>query len=71
MTDGWAARVPVRIIQRNTDSVLVDAAIAEGLMVVTEGIHVVREGAPVSIAGDTPPAVSEAEPPARAAPSGT
>jgi RND family efflux transporter MFP subunit len=69
--NGVARRVPVRIIQRNTDSVLVDAPIAEGLMVVTEGIHVVREGSPVSIAGDTPPAVSEADSPARAAPSGT
>ncbi|MBX3530070.1 MAG: efflux RND transporter periplasmic adaptor subunit [Rhizobiaceae bacterium] len=68
---GLAKRVPVRIIQRNTDSVLVEAPIAEGLMVVTEGIHVVREGAPVSIAGDTPPAVSEVEPSARPAPSGT
>jgi RND family efflux transporter MFP subunit len=69
--NGIAKRVPVRIIQRNTDSVLVDAPIAEGLMVVTEGIHVVRDGAPIAIAGQTPPAVSEAEPAAPRAPSGT
>jgi len=47
---GSARRVPVRIIQRNTDSVLVDAAIAEGEMVVTEGVHAVREGGSVAIA---------------------
>jgi RND family efflux transporter MFP subunit len=71
VNEGIARRVPVRIIQRNTDTVLVDAAIAEGVMVVTEGIHVVRDGAPVSIVGAAPPAVSEAETTPRAAPSGT
>jgi RND family efflux transporter MFP subunit len=70
VNEGIARRVPVRIIQRNTDTVLVDAAIAEGVMVVTEGIHVVRDGAPVSISGAAAPAVSEAEG-ARRAPSGT
>lgn len=68
---GIAGRMPVRIVQRNTDSVLVDAPLREGLLVVTEGIHVVREGAPVTVAGQTPPAVSEAEPQAPRAPSGT
>lgn len=48
--DGKAERTAVRIVQRNTDSVLVDASIAEGDIVVTEGIHVVRQGVGVNIA---------------------
>lgn len=57
--DGKGERMPIRIIQRNTDSVLIDAGLAEGDWVVTEGIHNVREGAEVRIAardtlGSTP-----------------
>jgi len=48
--DGKAARTDVKIIQRNTDTVLVQAAIAPGDVVVTEGVHAVRNGAPVTIA---------------------
>lgn len=40
-----ARRVPVRIIQRNTENVLVAGDIDVGDHVVTEGIHLVREGA--------------------------
>ena len=70
--EGRGKRVLVRIIQRNTDSVLVDADIEPGTLVVTEGVHSVREGAPVLIADETPPAISEAEPASpRMAPSGT
>ncbi len=47
--DGLARRVPVRIIQRNTDSVLVAGDLGTGGVVVTEGIHAVREGAPVRV----------------------
>lgn len=47
--DGLARRVAVRIIQRNTDSVLVAGDLAPGGAVVTEGIHAVREGAPVRV----------------------
>jgi hypothetical protein len=43
--------VPVRIIQRNTDDVLIDAEIASGDMVVTEGVQSVRDGGAVRIAG--------------------
>jgi len=50
--DGKARRVPVRIIQRNTESVLVDAPILAGSIVVTEGVQSVREGGGVRIAGD-------------------
>lgn len=43
--DGKARRAPVRIIQRNTDSVLVAGDFRAAVSVVTEGIHAVREGA--------------------------
>ncbi len=56
--DGRTKRVPVRIIQRNTDNVLVDAPIASGDIVVTEGVQSVREGSEVRIAGN------DARPPA-------
>ncbi|HEV2897605.1 MAG TPA: efflux RND transporter periplasmic adaptor subunit [Pseudaminobacter sp.] len=54
--DGRAKRTPVRIVQRNTESVLIDANIRAGVEVVTEGIHVVREGAELLIAGREPAA---------------
>ncbi|CAN0655459.1 RND family efflux transporter, MFP subunit [Nitratireductor aquimarinus] len=50
--NGKARQKPVRIIQRNADSVLVDAEFAEGDLVVTQGIHNMREGAPVNTAGN-------------------
>ncbi|MEW9834039.1 efflux RND transporter periplasmic adaptor subunit [Mesorhizobium marinum] len=53
--DGKAKRTPVRIVQRNTENVLVAAdGIAPGDTVVTEGVHAVRDGAPVLIAGNAP-----------------
>ncbi|MDS1137921.1 efflux RND transporter periplasmic adaptor subunit [Nitratireductor indicus] len=48
---GVARQKPVHIIQRNADSVLVDAEFPTGTEVVTQGIHNVREGAPVRAAG--------------------
>ena len=42
--DGKVERVPVRIIQRNTETVLVDAPIVSGDMIVTEGVQSVRPG---------------------------
>ena len=62
--DGKARRTPVRIVQRNTENVLVEAGLAEGDRVVTEGMYVVREGAELLIAKDdgepspAPPAVA-------------
>ena len=50
--DGKATQVPVRIIQRNTNDVLVDAAIASGDMVVTQGVQNVREGSAVRVASN-------------------
>jgi len=52
--DGKAKRTPVRIVQRNTESVLVEAEIASGDTVVTEGVHNVREGTDVQIASGEP-----------------
>lgn len=49
--EGKAKRVPVRIIQRNNESVLVDAAIVSGDLVVTEGTQSVSEGGDVRVAG--------------------
>ena len=46
---GMARRVGVRIIQRNTDSVLVSGDFNGADSVVTEGIHSVREGAAVRV----------------------
>ncbi len=70
--DGIAARTPVRVVQRNTDSVLIDADVEPGMMVVTEGIHAVRDGAPVDIVAPAQgAAISEAGPQRETAPSGT
>lgn len=51
VANGKAKRVPVRIIQRNTETVLIDAPVASGDMVVTEGTQSVSEGGDVRIAG--------------------
>jgi RND family efflux transporter MFP subunit len=48
--DGIARRQPIRIVQRNTDSVLVAADLPDGVLVVTEGVHNVREGREVRLA---------------------
>src|SRR5690606_39055626 len=61
--DGKAKRTPVRIVQRNTESVLVAAEdIAPGDTVVTEGVHAVRDGADVLVARAQPSAAIEAAP---------
>ncbi|AZO66525.1 efflux RND transporter periplasmic adaptor subunit [Mesorhizobium sp. M6A.T.Cr.TU.016.01.1.1] len=52
IADGKAKRVAVRIIQRNTETVLIDAPIVSGDMVVTEGTQSVSEGGEVAIAGE-------------------
>lgn len=54
--DGKAAQVPVRIVQREDDAVLVDADLPPGTRVVTEGVQVLREGAPFRFEGDVPAA---------------
>ena len=56
--NGVARRVDVRVIQRNTDSILVSGELGNVGMVVTEGIHAVREGAPVRLVGGETGAVA-------------
>ncbi|MFB9951822.1 efflux RND transporter periplasmic adaptor subunit [Rhizobium puerariae] len=51
VVDNKSAKARVRVVQRNPDSVLVEAQLAEGDRVVTEGLQRVREGAPVRILG--------------------
>ena len=48
--EGAAARVPVRIVERQEATVLVDAALEEGEPVVVEGIQRLRPGLAVNIA---------------------
>ena len=55
VANGKIKRVNVRIVQRNTEVVLVDAPINSGDMVVTEGVQSVREGSDVRIAGEEQP----------------
>ncbi|RCS24728.1 efflux RND transporter periplasmic adaptor subunit [Phyllobacterium salinisoli] len=63
IVDGLAEKVPVRIIQRNTTSILVDAQLRAGDMIVTQGVQSVRAGNPVKITQDsTPPAGEQTEP---------
>lgn len=53
---GVAQRLPVRIIQRNSDSILVYGELKDGDKVVVEGVHAVREGVPVAGKDDAPSA---------------
>jgi RND family efflux transporter MFP subunit len=51
VVDSKVSRVPVRIIQRNPESVLVEAELVIGDSVVTEGVLSVRQGATVRVEG--------------------
>lgn len=55
VSDGKAEKVPVRIVQRNTETVLVAGEIAEGDSVVTEGIDGLKPGAEVRLSGEAAP----------------
>ena len=55
VADNRASRVPVRIVQRNTSDVLVDADIKKGDQIVAEGVQSVREGGLVQIQGQPAP----------------
>lgn len=57
IVDAKAERVPVRVIQRNSDFLLVEGGLAEGDLVVTEGVQSLRPGVPVK-SNDAPPAVA-------------
>jgi RND family efflux transporter MFP subunit len=58
--NGKAKRVPVRIVQRNTNDVLIDAPIVTGDIVVTEGVQSVREGSELRVAGSEQPQAARA-----------
>jgi hypothetical protein len=58
--NGKVKRVPVRVVQRNTELVLVEAPLASGDMVVTEGVQSVREGSDVMLAGQDKPQAAQA-----------
>ncbi|MEZ5797963.1 MAG: efflux RND transporter periplasmic adaptor subunit [Paracoccaceae bacterium] len=47
---GKALRLPIRILQRNAASVLVEVALEPGDLVVTEGVQALRPGAEVQLA---------------------
>ncbi len=53
VVDSKAERVPVTIIQRNSDKVLVDAKLEKGDMVATEGVQRLRDGGAVKVANAT------------------
>lgn len=55
VSEGKAERVNVAIIQRNAESVLVDAEIKPGDLIVTEGVQNVRAGGAVEIVGPNAP----------------
>jgi RND family efflux transporter MFP subunit len=48
--EGRALRLPIRIVQRNSDAVLVEADLADGDLVVTEGVQSLRAGGEVRVA---------------------
>ena len=57
IVEGKVQRVPARIIQRNPESILVEAELAPGDQVVSEGLLALRSGASVRIQGaQVPPA---------------
>ncbi|TRL37467.1 efflux RND transporter periplasmic adaptor subunit [Rhizobium straminoryzae] len=56
-----ARKVRVKIIQRNPDRVLVEAALEGDDHVVTEGLQRVREGQPLRVQGASPQKVAEAQ----------
>lgn len=50
--EGKAARLPIRILQRNAEDVLVEAALQPGDLVVTEGVQALRPGAAVTVSSE-------------------
>jgi RND family efflux transporter MFP subunit len=51
---GVAVKTPVRIVQRNSDWVLVDGQLTSGEPLVIEGVQSLREGTRIRVAGDKP-----------------
>lgn len=61
IAEGRAKRMPVRIVQRNTENVLIEAPLTVGDVVVTEGVQNVREGSEILVAQRRPAAGRDAE----------
>src|SRR5690606_31950283 len=59
--DQKVERVPVQIIQRNSDGVLVQAELAEGEQVVTQGVQQLSAGASVRLLDEPAAAGNEAK----------
>ena len=57
--EGRAKQVPVRIVQRNNDAVLVDAALEPGTLVVTQGVQLLRPGLAFRFEGEAPAAAAD------------
>jgi RND family efflux transporter MFP subunit len=57
--DDQAQRVPIRIVQRNADIVLIEGALADGDLVITEGVQSLRPGGAVRVQNAPPPAQQE------------
>ncbi len=47
--EGVAKKVAARIVQRNSTNILIDGAVKEGDMIVTQGVQTVRDDAPVRL----------------------
>lgn len=47
--EGVAKKVSARIVQRNSTNILIDGAVKEGDMIVTQGLQTVRDDAPVRL----------------------
>lgn len=58
MVDGKAQKANVRIVQRNTEAVLVSGDLAAGDAVITEGLDGLKEGGAVKVFGAADPAAA-------------
>ncbi|MBX9470021.1 MAG: efflux RND transporter periplasmic adaptor subunit [Rhizobium sp.] len=59
IVDNKSVKTRVRIVQRNSDQILVEASLEEGDVVAVEGLQRVREGGTVEIAGESGAASEE------------
>ncbi|MRN48454.1 efflux RND transporter periplasmic adaptor subunit [Brucella sp. 10RB9214] len=50
--NGIAKKIPVRIVQRSADNILIDGPVKRGDMIVTQGVQTVRDDAPVRVKGE-------------------
>lgn len=57
--EGKAKKVSARIVQRNSTSILIDGAVKQGDMIVTQGVQSVRDDAPVRVLNEQGTALAE------------